>query len=922
MGFADVWKKGCFAWEYKGPKKNLVQAYAQLKQYADALDNPPLLIVSDMREIRIHTNFTNTIAQQHPIALADLISPEKRQLLRWCFLEPERLVPTETRESVTAKAAGRFGAIAQVLSRHHDPRGVAHFINKLVFCLFAEDIGLLPDRIFADILDEAAKRPDDFEPMLRDLFSAMANKNGRFGAEAIPWFNGGLFDDGDVLPLGIKAVTDLIDAARLDWSAIDPSIFGTLFESSLDEKRRAEMASLFDRELEQRTEQPQLFARGAPDKGVGIHYTDRATIMKLIEPVVLRPLRAEWENVKAQIRELYEKRERARSPAQKTKLLASARDCYAAFRMGLGRFRVLDPACGSGNFLALALAGLKDFDLAVMSEANALNMPPDNQRVGPEAVLGIEVNPYAAELARLTIWITELQWQLRNSFGIKRVPILGRLDGIVCRDALVNRDDAEASWPDADVVIGNPPFLGDKLMMRKLGEEYTKKVRAVFHGRVPGGADLVCYWFEKARSLIASGKLSRAGLVATNSIRGGANRKVLDRIHDSGAIFNAWSDQPWVLDGAAVRVSLVCFSGKEYARTVQPTLDGKTVAEIYSDLTAGKSDLTKAYSLKENAHFGFNGISKKGAFEIRGSLAREWLRAPLNPNGRPNSDVVKPWINGLDITRRPLDNWIVDFGERTEAEAALYEKPFQWISQVVKPKRQMSRSKAEKRDWWLLARRAPAMRKAVEGLDRFIVVPETSQYRVFVFVPASVVPDKNLVVIARDDYTAFGILQSRFHVQWSLRKGTSLESRPRYTSKSTVRTFPFPERLTPNLHRAQAYAKDPRAIAISAAARRLDEVRNAWLNPPDLVEIVPEVASGYPDRVVARNAGAAKILKKRTLTNLYNEMPGWLVMAHRDLDGAVASAYGWPADISDDEALARLLALNRERAGRDEEHQS
>ncbi|HUZ71719.1 MAG TPA: DNA methyltransferase [Stellaceae bacterium] len=912
-GFADVWKKHCFAWEYKGKRRNLVEAYAQLKQYADAFENPPLLIVSDMQEIRVHTNFTNTVAQQHVIPLPDLVSVEARTLLHNCFLHPERLQPTETRESVTARAAARFANITVLLRQHHDERRVAHFINKLVFCLFAEDIELLPDRIFADILDETLKRPDDFVPMLRELFAAMANRNGRFGKAAIPWFNGGLFDDDDVLPLGMVAVRDLITAARLDWKAIDPTIFGTLFESGLDDKRRAEMASLFDAADAADRQQAPLFERSTTDKGVGIHYTDAATIMKVIDPVVTAPWRHEWEGIKAAIRDLEARRTRARSPAEKNKLLAQSRKLYGDFRVRLGRFRVLDPACGSGNFLALALRALKDFDLGVMKEASALELPPDKQRVGPEAVLGIEINRYAAELARLTVWITELQWQLRNNFELTRRPILGKLDGIVRADALVTPAGKEADWPEADVIIGNPPFLGDKLMMRKLGEEYTTKVRAAYAGRVPGGADLVCYWFEKARGLVASGNVRRAGLVATNSIRGGANRKVLDRIRQTGAIFDAWSDQPWVVAGAAVRVSLVSFSGKDYAGTATPRLDGNEVHEIYPDLAAGTVDLTRTLPLKENENRAFNGVSIKGEFEVRGSTAREWLCAPLNPNGRPNSDVVRPWINGLDVTRRTRDNWIVDFGERTEAEAALYEKPFAWIAQAVKPKRTKSRAKAEKRDWWLLARRAPAMRNAAGGLDRFIAVPETSQYRIFVYVPTTILPDKNLVVITRNDYTTFGVLQSRFHVQWSLRKGTSLVSRPRYTSRSTFSPFPFPDGMTPNLA-AATFASNPHAVAIAAAARRLDDLRNAWLNPADLIRIEPEVAPGYPDRIVPRNADAARTLKKRTLTNLYNERPAWLANAQRDLDAAVAAAYGWPADISDDDALARLLALNHARS--------
>jgi len=202
---------------------------------------------------------------------------------------------------------------------------------------------------------------------------------------------------------------------------------------------------------------------------------------------------------------------------------------------------------------------------------------------------------------------------------------------------------------------------------------------------------------------------------------------------------------------------------------------------------------------------------------------------------------------------------------------------------------------------------------AIRSLESFLVTPETSKHRIFTWCPSGVIPDKNLVVIATEDNTAFGIVQSRFHAAWALRLGTSLEDRPRYTSSTTFRTFPFPKGLTPDIP-ATEYAGDPRAIAISQAARRLNELREAWLNPPDLVERMPEVVPGYPDRIVPVSPKAAAILKTRTLTNLYNERPAWLDNAHRDLDAAVASAYGWPMDIAEEEALARLLALNLERA--------
>jgi type II restriction/modification system DNA methylase subunit YeeA len=911
-GFADVWKRHCFAWEYKGKRRNLVEAYAQLKQYADAFDNPPLLIVSDMQEIRVHTNFTNAIAQQHVIPLAELRSVEARELLRNCFLHPERLLPSQTRESVTAEAAAKFASIAVRLRQHYDERRVAHFINKLVFCLFAEDIELLPDRIFADILDESIKRPDDFEPMLRELFGAMANRNGRFGTVAIPWFNGGLFDDDDVLPLGILAIRDLTAAARLDWKAIDPTIFGTLFESGLDDKRRAEMASLFDAPDPVAHTQPELFNVPTTDRGVGIHYTDEATIMKIIEPVVVDPLRREWEHTKAEIRAIEERRARARMESEKSKLLTKARRIYADFRTDLGRYRVLDPACGSGNFLALSLRALKDLDLAVLDDAAAMGLPRDDFCVGPETVMGIEINAYAAELARLTVWITELQWQLRKGLGLTRRPILDKLHGIVRADALITQSGKDSTWPEADVVVGNPPFLGGKRLRRSLGDAYVDRLFAAFVGRVPAEADFVVYWFEKARSLLQRKRPKRAGLVATQAIRRGANRKVIDRLCEVSTIYEAWEDEPWVVEGAAVRVSLICFGVEVDA---QSRLNGQVVPEIHSDLSGSSTDLTKAARLGENVNVCFQGPVKVGAFNIPGGLAREWLLMPLNPNGRSNADVLRPWANGRDFTGRPSDTWIIDFGDMTETDAALFEAPFEYVRSHVKSFREKNNDRQRREKWWRLGRSGSDLREATIGLRRIIATPRVTKHRFFAWLAPQLLPDSRINAVARDDDVTFGILQSRFHEVWSLRLGGwhGVGNDPQYTPRMGFETFPFPEALTPDRPAAE-YADDAQAITIAKAARRLNELREAWLNPPDLVERLPEVVPGYPDRIIPLSPKTAPILKKRTLTNLYNERPAWLDNAHRELDAAVAATYGWPSDIVEEDALTRLLHLNGERA--------
>jgi type II restriction/modification system DNA methylase subunit YeeA len=352
---------------------------------------------------------------------------------------------------------------------------------------------------------------------------------------------------------------------------------------------------------------------------------------------------------------------------------------------------------------------------------------------------------------------------------------------------------------------------------------------------------------------------------------------------------------------------------RKEANAVAIRLNGHSVPKIFSDLTGGAVDLTKARVLGENENIAFNGISKKGRFDIEGEVARFWLMLPRNPNGEPNAKVIHPWINGLDVVRRPQDMWLIHFGTLPEQDAALFEAPFAWVREHVRPERCASNSTMERRDWWLLARRAPAMQNALISLSRYIVTPEVAKHRVFIWVDPRVVPDKNVVVIARDDHTTFGILHSKFHAIWSLRLGTSLENRPRYTSSTTFRTFPFPEQLTPNIP-ASAYASDPRAVKIAEAAKRLNELREAWLNPSDLVRRVPEVVPGLPERILPADDEAVAILKKRTLTNLYNERPAWLANAHCDLDAAVAAAYGWPADISEEEALAQLFALNQSRA--------
>ena len=886
-GWADVWKRHHFAWEYKGKLANLDAAFNQLRQYALALENPPLLIVSDMARFRIRTNWTNSVSVTHEFALEDLTDAANRDKLKWAMTDPERLKPGESRQALTERAAETFAGLAHSLrERGHDPQEVAHFVNRLVFCMFAEDVDLLPDDMFTRMLEHARKRPEEFAVLARDLFGAMAT-GGRVGFEAVARFNGGLFDDDTALSLNKAEIDTTLQAAALDWSEIDPSILGTLFERGLDPDKRSQL---------------------------GAHYTDRDKIMRIVEPVVVRPWLAEWESAKAGISASLESADAAKSKATKTRRLAEAERQLRAFLERLRAFTVLDPACGSGNFLYLALQTLKDVEHQVNIEAETMGFERVMSSIGPANVKGIEINTYAAELARVSVWIGEIQWMRRNGFNVLPNPILQPLETIECRDAILAPDGSEPAWPEADVVIGNPPFLGDRVMRDGLGHEYTERLRLTYRGSVPASSDLVCYWFHKAGRLLARGEIARAGLVATNSIRGGNNRPVLDQIDADGAIFDAWSDEPWVVDGAAVRVSLICFAPED---AELPThLDGEQTHRIAADLTSDGADLTKANRLIRNRHTAFVGNQKSGPFDIPGEIARKWLCLPANPNGRPNADVLRPWSNGMDLIRRPAGNWIIDFGDdMDEADAALYEAPFAHIVEHVKPVRLGTRRVRHRKYWWRHGESRPGMCRAIHGLSRFIATPRVAKHRLFVWTDARVCPDSATIAIARDDDATFGILHSRFHEAWSLRLGTWLGkgNDPRYTPTTTFETFPFPEGLSPDIP-ALDYADAPRAVAIAEAARRLVDRRDRWLNPPELVEWVDEPVPGYPKRPVARDDEAAQELKKRTLTNLYNARPQWLADAHATLDAAVAAAYEWDAEISEEDALAELLALNQKAA--------
>jgi hypothetical protein len=559
------------------------------------------------------------------------------------------------------------------------------------------------------------------------------------------------------------------------------------------------------------------------------------------------------------------------------------------FQAEIAAVRVLDPACGSGNFLYVALKRLLDLEKEVLTFMATNRLTMAIPEVAPEQLFGLEINTYAHELAQVVVWIGYIQWLNDNGFGIPDSPILKPLTNIRRMDAIMSVGSdgtlSEPPWPEADVIIGNPPFIGGNRIRQRLGDEYVERLFRLYEGRVPAFADLVCYWFERARAMIASKHATRVGLLATQAIRGRVNRTVLERIKGTGDIFWAWSDRDWILDGTAVHVSMIGFdNGSETTRS----LNDRPVLTINSDLTA-YVDITRANILAENLGISFQGPSAKSPLDIDETLAKAMLGSPVNVNGRPNSDVIKPVLSATDLVGNPRRKWTIDFALMPLDEASMYESPFKYVESHVYPIRSKNRRKSYADKWWQYAEARPGMRKALLGKSRYIATACHAKHRIFVWVDAGTLCNQATIVFARDDDYFFGILQSRMHELWSRAKGTQVreaESGFRYTPTSTFETFPFP--WPPGSEPLGT----PQVEAIAQAARELVQRRDAWLNPP---------------------GASASTLKERTLTNLYNQNHTWLQLLHQKLDHAVMDAYGWEHSLSDEEILERLLALNLAR---------
>lgn len=896
-GFADVYSRGKFGWEYKSKGADLQKAYLQLLSYREDLDNPPLLLVSDMQTVQLHTNFTGTQKAVHTWTLDDLRDEGRRAQLRQVWLDPGAFNPAHRIELATVAAVESLAKVSSALKgRGVDPEQVAHFLVRVMFTLFAEDADLIPSETFKRLLEAAREYPEDFAEMCQELFAAMkVGKKTVVGR--IPYINGGVFEDTSAPALERDEVNRLYDAAKRNWRQIDPTIFGTLFELVINPDQRWQL---------------------------GAHYTPLTDILDVVEPVIMKPLRAEWEAVRSRLGPLLAEIEQAQTQGggglfADGALGQSHKDealrHLEAFQERLAGVRVLDPAMGSGNFLYVTMRLLLDLEAEVRETIRAVTQDvPPAPKVGPQQMLGMEVNRYAHEIAGMVLWIGYLQWMREHGERYKVTPVLGRLPGLVCQDAVFDLPTGEIrQWPEAEFIVGNPPFLGYSPMREQLGEAYVNALRAAFKDRIAGFSDFVCYFFELARENVERGKTKRAGLIATNSIASGENAQVLERILKTGGIFQAWPDRAWIQSGAAVRTSVILFDdGTERERVLlKHTGDERdpnkrqTVAtpveNINADLRSGP-DLRRAQPLPENAGKAFIGVLPTGTFDIPAQQAEAWKALP-NPSGVKNEEVLRRFYIGDDINHRDSGRYTIDFTDLSVEKAAQYEEPFQFLVKHVKPVREKNKRQAYRERWWQYAEARPGLRRALEGLPQYLVTSRVSKHRFFVFLKAGGIPGDKLVVFPFQDNFHYGVLNSTLHTLWAQRRGSThgVGNDLAYTPSTAFESFPFPR------------PTETQREVIETAAKQLQDAR--------------ELLTKQRDPKLPADAESSHQVKTLTLTGMYNLLLefretgqelvsglGTLDRAHQALDQAVAAAYGWAWPMDEETTLTKLLDLNLERA--------
>jgi hypothetical protein len=908
----------------------MMNARQQAEDYVRLLPTahppPPFVIVCDVGHcFEIYANFRRDgkAYDQFPdrrsfrIYLDDLRQSDVRERLATIWRDPLSLDPGRKSARVTRAIAERLAAVSKALEAdNHPAEEVAMFLMRCLFTMFAEDIGLLPEKSFKQLLERCESAPNKLAPLVSQLWEAMDTGGFALAIETqVRRFNGEFFKNRAVLPLKREEIGELRQAAGYDWRDVDPSIFGTLLEQALDEDERSRL---------------------------GAHYTPRAYVERLVIATVIEPLREDWRKVLA--------------TAERQKTAGRAGDAVATvrtFHKALCDVRILDPACGTGNFLYVALELLKRLEGEVLEALADLGGQEalagfEGLTVDPHQFLGLEVNARAAAIAELVLWIGHLQWHIRTKGGLPSEPILKAFHNIEVKNAVLSAEKVLArdawgkpvskpgpegklhevyryksprrpDWPSADFIVGNPPFIGGKDLRSRLPDGEAEALWAA-HPHMNESADFVMYWWDHAATLLTrkGTKLRRFGLVTTNSISQVFQRRVMERHLKAKrpvSLVMAIPDHPWTKaapDAAAVRIAMTVVEAgardgdlrevvhEAALETDAPIIDlNDKWGRINSDLTVG-ADVTAASALLANEGVCSPGVKLHGAGFIVTPAEAEYLGLSRR---RGLARHIRPYRNGRDLTARSRGAMVIDLdGLGIDEVRQRYPEVYQHLLLKVKPERDRNNEEYRRVNWWLFGRRNTLLRGFTDGLRRYIATVETTKHRVFQFLDAAILPDNMLVAIGSDDAFFLGVLSSRIHVVWALAAGGTLEDRPRYSKSRCFDPFPFPERFSA---KSVSLTDTVRAIAeeIDALRKRVLE-GNPDLTLTGIYNVLEELRHGIaPDALSIDHrhifdAGLVLILKE----------------LHEKLNTAVAEAYGWPSDLSDEDVLARLVALNRARA--------
>ena len=926
-GFIDLYRRGAFVLEAKqsgrtldssGWDKAMLRAHNQADQYARALPadegRPPFILVVDVgRNIELYAEFSRSGAtytpypdpRSHRIRLDDLHREDIRQRLREVWLDPLALDPARRSARVTREIADRLASLARSLeAAGHAPQQVAGFLMRALFTMFAEDVGLLPPRAFTELLESLAGQPHTFAPMLEHLWQNM--NTGGFSPilrNKVLRFNGGLFSEASAIPLDRDQLELLLKASKADWRYVEPAIFGTLLERALDPRERHKL---------------------------GAHYTPRAYVERLVLPTVIEPLRAEWREVQAAAL-TYEQQGKHKEAVAEIR----------TFHRHLCTVRVLDPACGSGNFLYVTLEHLKRLEGEVLNLLHDLGesqglLELEGVTVDPQQFLGLEINPRAARIAEMVLWIGYLQWHFRTHGSVTPPePVLRDFRNIQHRDALIAYEREEpvtdeagrpitrwdgltyrkspitgedipdetaqvvqmryvdprrAEWPQADYIVGNPPFIGGWKMRAALGDGYVETLWSLYP-EMPQKADFVMYWWDIAAEKVRTGGAHRFGFITTNSITQVFQRRILERhIGNTAAPLSlacAIPDHPWVdaADGAAVRIAMTVGAAGSAPgmrlEVVAETNNGGDEVDVqllaregvlHADLKIG-ANVASAVPLQANAGVCSPGVQLYGSgFVLEPEKAAQLLALTPTSTTQP---IVRPYVNGRDLMQSSRGCSVIDFfGFDEEQARAVHPAAYQHVLDYVKPERALNRRESIRRLWWRFGWERPKLREMTLGVRRYISTPETASHRIFCFIDSTVLPDNRLTNIAVEDAFVLGVFSARIHVLWALTTGGTLEDRPIYTKSTCFDPFPFPDPTPTQAARIRDLAEQ------LDAHRKRQQAQHPELTLTGMYNVLEKLRAG--DTLTPKE----RTIHEQGLVSVLREL-------HDALDSAVFEAYGW-----------------------------